>query len=335
MQLGLRHRLESADAALLRYQWVMSVRPRPDATIPPLDEHSAVPPPWANDRPCLLHARHDRRPLAAGVASRSPDVGVNARVPARLDRRGADRRSRRRRARRDARPSAGDGGTRGAHLLGRRGAPARRSTRSSAPSIRWPSTSTPWQPRVGRRSPPLVAADPDALDAAIGRGGALVGKIGVETSRLKAQFAALPGIGPGSEGRLGERPARSGVATVGRALDSTAGIADPGRPCSSGVGRGEPAHEAADATRQTTGSGPTGQPGQLQGGRRGARPGRPDPGRRPRVARPAREHDRRLDAHAVARPQRGHRRGAPPALHGRWPTPAARSRRKRAGRSPT
>ena len=62
------------------------------------------------------------------------------------------------------------------------------------------------------------------------------GRSASRRSRLKAQYAALPGIGPGSEGRLGG-DLRQRVATVGRALDSTAGIAESWATLSNGAAR--------------------------------------------------------------------------------------------------
>ena len=79
----------------------------------------------------------------------------------------------------------------------------------------------------------LVASDPNTLDRAISTGQTLVEKIGVETVGLRQRLAALPGTGPGAEGRISlDLLAR--VATVGRTLDSTTGIAEAWATLSSG-----------------------------------------------------------------------------------------------------
>jgi hypothetical protein len=71
----------------------------------------------------------------------------------------------------------------------------------------------------------LVASDPVALDNALKLGETLVAKITVETAAVRNRVAALPGIGPGAEGRLSS-DLRVRVATVQRAVDATSGIGE-------------------------------------------------------------------------------------------------------------
>ncbi len=83
----------------------------------------------------------------------------------------------------------------------------------------------------------LVAADPDALDAALGVGETLVEKIGVETAAAQQRIAALPGTGPGAEGRLSS-DIRVRIATVTRAMDATQGIPESWATLSGGASLG-------------------------------------------------------------------------------------------------
>jgi hypothetical protein len=80
----------------------------------------------------------------------------------------------------------------------------------------------------------LVASDPDALDNTLKVGQTLVQKINVETAGVRDRVNALPGIGPGSEGRLSS-DLRVRVATVQRAVDSTTGIAEAWNTLSTGA----------------------------------------------------------------------------------------------------
>ena len=83
----------------------------------------------------------------------------------------------------------------------------------------------------------LVATDPDALDAALAEGETLVEQIGVETAAVQQRIAALPGTGPGSEGRLSS-DIRVRLATVSRAMEATQGIPQAWSTLSGGGGLG-------------------------------------------------------------------------------------------------
>ena len=80
----------------------------------------------------------------------------------------------------------------------------------------------------------LVAGNPDSLDATLQTGQVLVTKINVETGQVRDAVNALPGIGPGSEGRLSS-DLRVRVATVQRAVESTTGIAEAWTTLSAGA----------------------------------------------------------------------------------------------------
>ncbi len=80
----------------------------------------------------------------------------------------------------------------------------------------------------------LVASDPDALDATLAKGQTLVQKISGETVAVRDRLAALPGTGPGAEGRLSS-DLRVRVATVQRAVDATGGIAEAWSTLSAGA----------------------------------------------------------------------------------------------------
>lgn len=80
----------------------------------------------------------------------------------------------------------------------------------------------------------LVASDPDALDNTLKLGGTLVQKINVETAAVRDRVNALPGIGPGAEGRISS-DLRVRVATVQRALDATTGVAEAWDTLSTGA----------------------------------------------------------------------------------------------------
>ena len=67
--------------------------------------------------------------------------------------------------------------------------------------------------------------DTGAIQAAIVDGDTLIKTIADQTSALRVSLAALPGVGPGAEGRLGE-PVRRQYQTLLGALDATAGLGD-------------------------------------------------------------------------------------------------------------
>lgn len=80
----------------------------------------------------------------------------------------------------------------------------------------------------------LVASDPDALDAALKVGETLVTKIMLETAAVRERITALPGTGPGAEGRLSS-DLRLRVANVSQAMDATTGVAEAWATLSGGA----------------------------------------------------------------------------------------------------
>jgi len=71
----------------------------------------------------------------------------------------------------------------------------------------------------------VTGGDAATIESSISQGSALLSKIGTETDALKARLAALPGVGPGADERLGFDQLDR-YQTLAGALDATDGLAD-------------------------------------------------------------------------------------------------------------